>query len=108
MARRRFPRPTLTGSEPVSRMMVVPESSGPRWANERVARSRSSGASRALRARMPTMPHTRWLEVHFILARVAADVTEAEKEQGRARRPSPHVLAIFAYHTRQAFSLTIF
>src|SRR5437763_15203039 len=37
--------------------MTVPESSGPRWARDCVARSRSSGETRALRVAIPKIPH---------------------------------------------------
>lgn len=65
MARRRLPSPISSGSGFSVRRMVVPESSGPRWASDRVARSRISGASEAFRATMPTMPHTICLRKSF-------------------------------------------
>src|SRR5690349_16876909 len=59
MARRWLPSPILRDQGGSVRTMTVPESSGPRWARERVARTKSSGARDVLRATMPTMPHTR-------------------------------------------------
>lgn len=61
--------------------MTVPESSGPRCASERVARSKTSGANRALRETNPAIPHT---------ARIILSMRNGEN-----------------YQTRHAFCLTM-